>query len=178
MFLFTKYLIAAGMVLLLISHGIIQFGMFELVQKNIRSEIADQINRGIPQHQQVIFRFGINDNRNNSIQIDWKDKNEFRLDGKMYDIIKTETSEDSVYLYCMTDPEESELYSILDKLIEDDSENSDKENRFNNYFSHFYSSSQQNNFHKIFQSENRYDGGTACSLLDGDLSLTTPPPRV
>jgi hypothetical protein len=177
MFNFAKYMIASGMILLLISHGIIQFGMFELVQTNLRSESTERINRGIPQHQQVIFRFGVEDYRDKSSQINWKDKDEFRLDGKMYDIIKKETSGDSVYLYCIIDREESDLYSILDKLIEDDSENSDKENRINNYFSHFYSYSPQNNFHKIYQSENRYFGRIVISLLEGDLSLGTPPPR-
>lgn len=177
MFLFAKYLIAAGMVLLIISHGIIQFGMFELVQKNLKSQAVDRINRGIPQHQQVIFRFGVEDYRIKSSQIDWKDKNEFRLDGKMYDIINTVTSEDSVYLYCLTDPEESDLYSILDKLIEDDSENSDKENSFNNYFNHFYSYSPQNNFNKIYQSENRYFDRIVVSLIEVDILLVTPPPR-
>lgn len=177
MFLFAKYLITASIVLLIVSHGILQFGVFELFQKNLRSEIVNQIKRGVPQRQQVILHFGIEDYRNTSSKIDWKDDNEFRLDGKMYDIVKTEFTEDSVFVYCIIDTEETDLYSILDKLIEDDSENSDKENRFNNYFSHYYFYSNQNSFTDIFQSENLCFDRIVSSLLEGNLLLTTPPPR-
>lgn len=177
MFLFTKYLIVAIMLFLLISHGIIQFGIFEVTQKNLRSETVDQIKKGIPQDQQVILGFGIKAYRDISSRIDWKEQNEFRLDGKMYDILKTEVSEDSVYLYCLIDREESDLYAILNELIEEESENSDKENRFNNYFSHFYSYSKNNDFQKILQSENQFFVCTVSSPLESDLSLSTPPPR-
>lgn len=177
MFLFTKYLVAAGMVLLLISHGIIQYGMFELVQMNHKTVIEKRINRGIPRDQRVVLKFEKNDYENKSLQMDWKDKDEFRLDGHMYDIINIEVTKDSVYLYCILDSKDSDLYSILDKLIKDDSENSDDENSLNNYFSHFYSCTVNQSSIQNYYSPSQYIDCISGRLLYIELPVTTPPPQ-
>lgn len=178
MYFLIKNLVAAAMLLLIISHGIIQYGMFELIQNNHRTEVENRINKGISRHQQIVFSFDITDYEIQFSHIEWKADDEFRLNGKMYDIIKTETRNDSVYLYCLFDSEESILYSILNKLIEDDSENSDNENVMNNYFSHFYSAPVFQDSIKNFHSDNNYFEYMTSSPLEGELMVTTPPPRV
>ena len=177
MFLFTKYIVAAGMILLIISHGIVQFGLFEVIQMNHKTVIKKQLNNDIPQDQKVIFKFGKSEYQVASSGIDWKDKDEFRFDGRMYDIISTEETEDSVYIHCILDSNESDLYSILDKLIEDDSENSDHENGLNNYFSHFYSYTENQNSFKSFYSDNQYFVFTSAGLLYSEIPVATPPPQ-
>lgn len=165
------------MMLLIISHGIIQFGMFELAKVNHKSYMAGEIDRGIHQNKQIVFKFEKMDYENRSSKMDWKDKDEFRMNGGMYDIIKKEVMNDSVYLYCILDSEESRLYSLLDKLIEDDSEKSDDENRLNNYFSHFYSCSSGQSSITNYYSHNQYFDCITSSLLYVELPVTTPPPQ-
>lgn len=177
MFLITKHIVAACMILLIISHGIIQFGLFEVIQMNHKTVINKQLNEGVPRSQQVTFKFEKNEYHEKLSKIDWKDKDEFRLDGSMYDIISTEETADSVYIYCILDSNESDLYTILDKLIEDDSENSDHENGLNNYFSHFYSYTENQNSIKSFYSDNLYFEFTSAGLIYSEIPVATPPPQ-
>jgi hypothetical protein len=151
--------------------------MFELVQKNYRNIVADQINNGIPLNKQTVFKFEKKDYQKKISRIEWKDKDEFRFDGRMYDIINTRVTDDSVYLCCILDSDETDLYSILDKLLEDDSENSDDETGLNNYFSHFYSYTENQNSFKSFYSDNQYFEFTSAGLLYSEIPVATPPPQ-
>ncbi len=177
MHLLIKYLFASGMILLLISHGVIQFGIFELFQAKHKIEISRLINKGIPIHQQVVFRFDKNEYAVYCAGIKWTDTDEFRHNDKMFDIIKIEVSEDSVYLFCLYDSNETELFTILDKIIEEDSQNPDEENGLNNYLSQYYWCSSPDYDSSIPQADNNYFIGFLNDLLDGECLVLTPPPR-
>lgn len=177
MHILIQNLIALSMILLVISHGILQFGMFELFQSKHRAEAVHLINKGIPDQHQVIFSFGLSDYENYLAGIEWKNENEFRYKDKMFDIIKTEVNEDSVYLYCYYDSIDTDLFSVLDKLLEGDSENPDEQKGINNYLSHYYSCPVLDNFNYPLQSENYYPERGIIDLLEGEYLLHTPPPR-
>lgn len=178
MFLLLKYLTAPFMVLLIISHGIIQFGIFGFVQTKHRTAMENQIRNGISDSRQIVFKFSKTDYCDNFSQIDWKYENEFRLNDQMYDITGIQESEDSVYLYCVLDSEESDLYSLLDKLITEDSENTEDENGLNSFFSHFYSFTANQNQLENYYSDNQYSDYISGCLPVRELPVITPPPRV
>jgi len=177
MYLITRNLITAGMISLLISHGIIQFGMFELFQVHNRAEIATMITRGIPSHKQIILGFDRQELISSVTGLRWIDENEFRYQGRMYDIINKEEKGDSVYLYCIDDSTESELYAVLEKIIENDSEDPDEQEALNNFFSQFYSSPEFDDSCLNLLPNSFYQENCIDDPLEGVDLLDTPPPR-
>ncbi len=177
MYLIPRNLITAGMISMLISHGIIQFCVFELFQVHSRADIASKIIRGIPSHKQVILGFDRQELIGSVTGFRWIDENEFRYQGRMYDIISKEERGDSVYLYCIEDSAESDLYAVLDKIIENDSEDPDEQKALNNFFSQFYSSQEIYISFLNPQPDSFYQENCVDDLLEGVYLLTTPPPR-
>ncbi len=60
------------------------------------------------------------------------DEDEFRLDGKMYDIARTEIRDNSIYFYCLNDKKEDAINFALAKQIQNDTnDNSSAEKRSN-----------------------------------------------
>jgi hypothetical protein len=54
-------------------------------------------------------------------KINWKGENEFEFKGKMYDIVKTERSDNEVIVYCVWDEREDELISNFEKHCQSNS---------------------------------------------------------
>ena len=107
----------------------------------------------------------------------WINEYEFRFNGQMYDIIDKEEKGDSIYLYCIDDSIESELYSILDKFIENDTEDTDEQYGINNFLSHFYLLSEFNISFQNHQTNNLYNEILIGNVLEGEYLINTPPPR-
>jgi hypothetical protein len=172
-----KYLLTSVMIFQVISNGVIQFGMFEFFQEKHKMEVKDLIKNGIPDDRQVIFVFEKSAYENMQTGIDWKDSDEFRFDGEMYDILGTDVKGDSVYLYCLPDSDETGLYTILDRIIEKETEDSDEQAGLNNFVSHYYSGPEYSPTIKI-PSAGEFNFGTGDrNLLDGEYLTNTPPPR-
>ncbi len=174
--LLMKNLFASGMILLIISHGVIQFGLFEFFQAKHKTGISRLIEKGVPAHQQVIFRFEKNEFAK-YCDTKWTEAEEFRYNDKMFDIIKAEVSGDSVFLLCVYDSDETELFSILDKIIDENSGNPVEENGVNNYLSQYYSCSSADYNFQIPQADNIYFSTYKNDLLKGEYLVQTPPPR-
>lgn len=177
MYHLTKKLFALCMIFLLISHGIIQFGLFEVFQAKTKADVAEMIYKGISSFNQVILGFHKNELVKSGIGIHWIDDHEFRYNGRMFDIINKEAKGDSVYLYCIEDSIESDLYSILYKFIEDDKEDPNEEDGLNNFCSHFYSLSEINILYLYPRTDNFHNEECIRNLLEGEYLLNTPPPR-
>ncbi len=169
------------MVCLVISHGIIQFTIFKFFQVKHRAETSGIISEGVPESEQIIFKFSKSDFNDRGINIEWKDDDEFKYENEMFDVIKKEIRNDTVYLYCMRDESESELYSILDKflgLIFEENPDDPYELEINNiYFNEDFSGSlfAENNHNPQF---NNYPDNFSRTLLDGESIVITPPPQV
>ena len=87
---------------------------FRWQQARIRREVKSQIKAGVPEDQLHHIAFS-NSARN---QIDWTRKNfEFRLNGEMFDIVFSETKDDSIHFYCINDREEKLLFENLAELV-------------------------------------------------------------
>ena len=172
-----KYLTTSVMIFLVISNGVIQFGMFEFFQEKHRMQVKDLIKNGIPDNRQVIFVLEKSAYENMQTGIDWKDFDEFRFDGEMYDILGTDVKGDSVYLYCLLDSDETGLYTILDRIIEKETEDPDEQAGLNNFASHYYSCPEYIPT-ILIPSQGKFNFGSGNSnLLEGEYLTDTPPPR-
>lgn len=169
------------MIILIISHGIIQFTVFKFFQIKHKAEAVEIISEGVQVSEQIIFKFEKNNFDNRHIKIEWKDDNEFRYENEMFDLIKKEIRNDSVYLYCTYDEDDSKLYSILDKFLglifEENPDDPDELKIINVYFNQYYSGSLFTNDNYYPQLDNSYYDNYSPNLLDGEKLVNTPPPQ-
>ncbi|HWY34035.1 MAG TPA: hypothetical protein VNX68_05270 [Nitrosopumilaceae archaeon] len=111
---------------------------------------------------------------------------ELRYDNKLYDIVKKEIKNDTVYFYVLNDKKEGQLYAQLDKHIEDNgvcenniakSTNSPKQLNKTKSAIYFFDS-----FPSLFQqlTESRVNHSHFVFLLPGSqyTGIITPPPRI
>ncbi|MBL7889590.1 MAG: hypothetical protein JNL24_08560 [Bacteroidia bacterium] len=88
--------------------------VFKISQIQIKKEVKRELKSKIKHSELHLISF----NQNDFDQINWfEEGKEFILNNKMYDIVKTETSENLVLLYCIDDKQEAQLFSNLDEHI-------------------------------------------------------------
>lgn len=88
--------------------------VFKIKQNAIRKEIKLLIKNGVPENELFTIEF----NSSNQMDFDWKHSKEFAYKGNMYDIVRTDTINQSTYLfYCVNDFQEKQLFANLDQII-------------------------------------------------------------
>lgn len=102
-------LLAAGLVVIFLINSIGCFIYFEIKRKSIRHEIKHGILHKLPDSQLVSI---INDECN--------DKDEFELNGVMYDVMRKEVHNGQVILWCFKDKKETELNRSIESLVKKD----------------------------------------------------------
>lgn len=89
------------------------FVVFKMYQKTIRKEIKQQIKAGIPEQELHVFKLS----KEEYSKLNWvREDIEFRLGDKMFDIVRSENTDHSIYLHCINDTEEAILFAELDDL--------------------------------------------------------------
>jgi hypothetical protein len=102
-------LLAAGLVVIFLINSIGCFIYFEIKRKSIRHEIKHGILHKLPDSQLVRI---IND--------EYNDKDEFELNGVMYDVMRKEVHNGQVILWCFKDKKETELNRSIESLVKKD----------------------------------------------------------
>lgn len=169
------------MLLLIISHGIFQLFVFKIFQAQYREEIIDLIEEGISEDELTFFVFSKDELKNGKSGIQWMEEDEFRFDDEMYDIVKTETKGDSIYIHCIYDENESKLYVMLDKsfqqMLEDDPDKLRDLNILNNSLSQFYSKPIEIENNSALITDRNYFAELTSNLLEGQHFPVIQPPR-
>lgn len=75
----------------------------------IKRNVEKQINSNIHKEQLTLIKI----NKNRSSQIKWINKKEFKYNEQMYDVVKTEYKNDTTYLWCWKDDEETSVNQKL-----------------------------------------------------------------
>jgi len=87
--------------------------IFLLLQSSLKDNVREKISSNNYSQTLIVFA---NKNLNDGItELKFHDEKEFSFKGKMYDIIKRENKNDSVYFYCLADTKEDELNLALIK---------------------------------------------------------------
>lgn len=174
-------MISVGMLFLIISHGIIQFVFLKIFQAKYQAEIVEIMLNDLSETDLVSFKFNKSDLNSGTINIQWLEDDEFRYQNIMYDVFKKEVNGDCVYLYCVQDEKESELYSYFDKyfkkLINEDSDKEEDLESLCYSFSHLYSKPLETEDKSSEYAESKYFTNTPFKILDGVHPSSTPPPR-
>jgi hypothetical protein len=83
---------------------------FELSRRAIRKEIKTQIKTGVPEKDLIQFSF----NSTELKKLVWIKKNEFHLNGRLYDVVnRVFHSDGTITLKCIDDLQEKELFAKL-----------------------------------------------------------------
>ena len=82
------------------------------MRMKVQSDIKKQIKEGVPESELHVISFS------KGYSPDWvKPDKEFRLNGRMYDVVRTEEDLSKTTYYCVDDQQETKLFTSLDQLI-------------------------------------------------------------
>jgi hypothetical protein len=89
-------------------------GYFEISHAQIKKEIKTLIKKGVPKDELIIYTFDAKE----LSQLVWLKKNEFDLDGNLYDVVRRKTMENGkTTLECISDKQEKVLFAKLGQTI-------------------------------------------------------------
>ncbi len=150
----------------------------EFQRKAIQREIKKSIIPHLSENQLV--KIGLLKSEKNLILI-WKHSTEFEFNGRMFDVVKTKLSSDSIYYFCWEDKKETELNNNLKifvaKTLEHNEQESGKLIRLQNFLSSFYYedsdlylyiNQEQNNEYELFD----------IPILQQSFPPHSPPPKI
>lgn len=169
------------MIFLIIFHGTFQIFIIKIFITNHSKDIRLMIEEGTVEQDLFLFKIHKDEIGHNTQNIKWKEKDEFRFNGEMYDVVRKEIFEDSVYLYCFRDAKESFLYANMDRILNRLNENDSNALRgmisLKNLLSKFYSN-EINELNFACLNEKRIEfPANVFNLLDEEQNLNTPPPQ-
>ena len=98
--------------------------VFQSYRFSIRREVKRKIKNALPESELIVIRLTAEDMLNGKNAYKKIDKNEFRLSGKLYDIVRRSTKGDTTLFYCINDKQEEQLFSNLDAHIKRHLDNS------------------------------------------------------
>lgn len=107
--------ISLFLALLVICGTFSHFIYFKIQHYSIKQEIKLKLKKEIPETELISFLFSISDFDK---KVDFIDENEFRHEGKMYDIVYKKYINKHVILKCISDEQETTLFTQLEKLIQ------------------------------------------------------------
>lgn len=90
---------------------------FNIRKLAIKKELKRKIKKGIPDSELISIVLTPEITRSESFS--WQNSHEFRLNGKMYDIIKTSKKGEQIVYKVVCDDEESELFAQLESDLKD-----------------------------------------------------------
>lgn len=106
-------LLAGGLFVIFLINSVGCYVYFEIKRKSIRHEIKHSILHKLPDSQLVKI-----------INSSYNDKDEFEMNGIMYDVMRKEVRDGQVILWCFEDKKETELNRSIESLVKKDVANS------------------------------------------------------
>lgn len=169
------------MIFLLLFHGEMKIVTFKVFEMKYSREVKTMIKNGVKEDDLVQFKFHQSIYKLNTENFKWMKKNEFMLDGNMYDIVRTEFKNDSVTFYCIHDFKESKLFAnyhlYFSNFIKNNKEKKDELFTMLQSFSQFYTSANNDIKKSLFEKEEEYTTIITSHLSAGELRIITPPPN-
>ena len=89
--------------------------VFHICRAEIKDEMKKTLRQNIHNQDQEIFCFSLNDKAAIS-KLEWEDDQEFRLDGKMYDVIEKKIEDGKLIIRCISDEKETELVKKFEQI--------------------------------------------------------------
>ncbi len=97
------------------------YALFQVQQQQLKRQMKRAIKAGVPDAELHRIAFAASRHLRDSERVQWMHEREFRLDGDMYDIVRSEQCGDSIIHHCVRDDEETALFARLDALVREES---------------------------------------------------------
>jgi len=91
--------------------------VFSVRQNLVRSEVKRALKASVPQAELIRFAFHTSSLEQGDYPLQWIEDNEFRYAGGMFDIVRSHTTGDTTYFFCVNDIQEEELFVDLDNHV-------------------------------------------------------------
>ena len=142
--------------LLFLLNVIIYYPVFLLLQSGIKNDLSRTSEKQKFSKNIKVFTVKSGDN----INWEWIEKNEFRLNGIMYDVVMTETDNNSTRYYCYVDIKEMKLFEGLNYFIvgitdKENTEKKDTGNPIKEFFKDYFPAKKEYDFF-IYYAEFRF----------------------
>lgn len=95
--------------------------LIQVQQQQLKRQMKRAIKAGVPEAELHRIAFAASRHLRDSERVQWMHEREFRLDGEMYDIVRSEQCGDSIIHHCIRDDEETALFARLDELVREES---------------------------------------------------------
>ena len=152
--------------------------VFKVLQEQVRSEVKSQFKQQIPESRLHLVTIKETDAR----LLEWeREGKEFRYKGMMYDVVRTVKQEGAVSYYCMTDVEESRLYTMLELLVKEQLSHSKKHDTAKKLLKNFLNKLFIDKYSieiKLFQAVTSTTLPFEESLQSLALDVIAPPPKL
>jgi hypothetical protein len=104
---------------------------FEITHYFLKKEIKLLLKHGVPKDELVIFEF----DKNEMNQLVWLKKNEFDLNGNLFDVVRRHVKNNGkTYMECISDEKETELFFQLEHGITSNMGNDENPTPLSNWF--------------------------------------------
>lgn len=90
---------------------------FKLRKWQLRHDFKEKLEHRIPKADLELIKIPVQWLEKAPAHFRQLEKNEFRLDGRMYDIVYQEERRDSIWNYCLEDEAETKLFAQLDDWV-------------------------------------------------------------
>lgn len=92
--------------------------VFSVLQYRVRDEMKRMLKATVQEGELIKLAFHEPSLEKGLYSIQWITDDEFRFNGSMYDILRSDTSADTVYFVCINDVQEEQLFSHLDSHVQ------------------------------------------------------------
>lgn len=157
------------------------FLAFKIEQAYIRKTIKKQIKAGVSKEKLHYFKFSTEEYEN----LHWKRPEiEFKIGKNMYDVVRSEKTDDSVFLFCVNDVEETLLFAKLDERLKEklNTAANTKDSplrKMNNILKLVYITNENNlNFDVIFSQKSSRNLEIETMYSDPFIENFSPPPDI
>ena len=107
--------------------------VFTFLQYRVRSEVKLILKSSFPESNLAHFTFHTRQLQDGLYKIRWIKSNEFMMDGKLYDVVRTFTVGDSTSLHCINDVQEERLFADLNEHVRRQMGHSEQPNKLDSF---------------------------------------------
>ncbi len=111
---FIAILLLAFFLFPLVGHMV----FFKIRRGQLRHELKEKLEHSVPRGDLTFIKIHREWLSQPPAHFQWTEKNEFRLNGEMFDIVYRESVGDTIMLHCLADKAETLLFTHLDNWVE------------------------------------------------------------